>query len=87
MGQRENWLLADYAGKLARKLVAFKIISKQPISYRLGDTVAAYTLKKFNMKPDFSKLKISIEDLHLITQLEKQIKSINQSHKPSVNSN
>jgi len=87
MGQRENWLLADYAGKLARKLVAFKIISKQPISYKLGDTVTAYTLKKFNMKPDFSKLKISIEDLHLITQLEKQIKSINQSHKPSVNSN
>jgi transcription initiation factor TFIIIB Brf1 subunit/transcription initiation factor TFIIB len=85
MGQRENWLLADYAGKLARKLVAFKIISKQPISYRLGDVVAAYTLKKFNMKPDFSKLKISIEDVHLITQL-KNTKTKKQPHKPSVNS-
>jgi transcription initiation factor TFIIIB Brf1 subunit/transcription initiation factor TFIIB len=85
MGQRENWLLADLAGKLARKLVAFKIISKQPISYRLGDTVAAYTLKKFNIKPDFSKLKISIEDLCLITQLE-NTKTKKQPHKPSINS-
>jgi len=86
MGQRENWLLADYAGKLARKLVAFKIISKQPISYRLGDTVVVYALKKFNMKTDFSKLKISIEDLRLITQLE-NTQTKKQPNKPSINSN
>jgi len=36
MGQRENWLLADYAGKLARKIVAFKLLTKQPISYKLA---------------------------------------------------
>jgi hypothetical protein len=75
-----DWF-GDYAGRLARKLVAFKIITRQPISYRLGNTVAACTLKKFNIKPDFSKLKPNIEDIHLITQLEKQ------PQKPFINSN
>ena len=70
MGQRENWLLADYAGNLARKIVAFKILTKQPVSYKLGDAIIAHTIEKFSLKTGPPNLKVENEDLQLIQQLE-----------------
>jgi transcription initiation factor TFIIIB Brf1 subunit/transcription initiation factor TFIIB len=70
MGQRENCLLADYTGKLARKIVAFKLLTKQPISYRLGDAIIARTIEKFGLKANPPNLKVENEDLQLIRQLE-----------------
>jgi len=70
MGQRENWLLADYAGKLARKIVAFKLLTREPISYKLGDAIIAHTIKKFSLKASPPNLKVENEDLQLIRQLE-----------------
>ena len=70
MGQRENWLLADYAGNLARKIVAFKLLTKQPVSYKLGDAITAHTIEKFGLKTAASDLKVENEDLQLIQQLE-----------------
>jgi len=70
MGQRENWLLADYAGNLARKIVAFKLLTKQPVSYKLGDAIIAHTIEKFSLKTGPPNLKVENEDLQLIRQLE-----------------
>jgi len=70
MGQRENWLLANYAGNLARKIVAFKLLTKQPISHKLGDAIIAHTIEKFGLKTAASDLKVETEDLQLIRQLE-----------------
>jgi transcription initiation factor TFIIIB Brf1 subunit/transcription initiation factor TFIIB len=71
MGQRENWLLADYTGNLARKIVAYKLLTKQTVSYRLGDAIVAYVIQKFNLKANASStLKVETEDLQLIRQLE-----------------
>jgi len=70
MGQRENWLLANYAGNLARKTVAFKLLTKQPVGYRLGDAIIAHTIEKFSLKASPPNLKVENEDLQLIRQLE-----------------
>jgi len=70
MGQRDNWLLANYAGNLARKTVAFKLLTKQPVSYRLGDAIIAHTIEKFGLKANPPSLKVETEDLQLIRQLE-----------------
>ena len=70
MGQRENWLLANYAGNLARKIVAFKLLTKQPVGYKLGDAIIAHTIEKFRLKTAASDLKVENEDLQLIQQLE-----------------
>jgi hypothetical protein len=78
MGQRENWLLADYAGNLARKVVAFKLLAKQPVGYRLGDAIIAHTIEKFGLKTAASDLKVETEDLQLIRQLE------NMAQKPKL---
>jgi len=87
MGQRENWPLANYAGNLARKTVAFKLLTKQKISYRLGDTIVAYVIKKFNLKADaLSTMKVEAEDLELIRQMENMEQKQKQAS-PSLNSN
>jgi transcription initiation factor TFIIIB Brf1 subunit/transcription initiation factor TFIIB len=71
MGQRENWPLANYTGNLARKTVAFKLLTKHSVSYRLGDAVVTYAIKKFNLKADaLSTVKPETEDLELIRQME-----------------
>jgi len=70
MGQRENWQLANYTGNLARKIVAFKLLTKQPISYKLGDAITAHTIEKLGLKTAASDLKVENEDLQLIQQLE-----------------
>ena len=92
MGQRNNWLLANYTGNQARKIVAFKLLTKQPVSYKLGDAIIAHTIEKFSLKTDPPNLKVETEDLQLIRQLEniaqkpKRPKPAYQES-PSVNSN
>jgi len=71
MGQRENWQLADYTGKLARKIVAFKITAKQKVTSRLGDAIVAYAMEKFGLKPAAPDLKeANPEDLKIIKLFE-----------------
>jgi hypothetical protein len=71
MGQRENWLLANYTGNLARKTVAFKLLTKQNISYKLGDAIVAHAMQKLNLKAGaLSSVKPETEDLELIRQME-----------------
>jgi hypothetical protein len=71
MGQRENWLLADFTGKLARKTVAFKLLTCQTVPANVGDAIVAYAAEKFGLKVKPPGLKVDADDLELVRMLDK----------------
>jgi len=71
IGQRENWLLADYVGNLARKIVAFKLLTGQMVKANVGDAVAAYATEKFGLKVKPQGLEADADDLELVRMLDK----------------
>jgi len=71
MGQRENWLLADYVGNLARKIVAFKLLTGQMVKANVGDAVVAYAVEKFGLKVKPQGLEADADDLELVRMLDK----------------
>jgi hypothetical protein len=70
-GQRENWLLADYAGNLARKIVTFKLLTGQTVKANVGDAVVAYAVEKFGFKVQPQGLDADADDLELARMLDK----------------
>ena len=71
MGQRENWLLADFTGNLARKTVAFKLLTCQTVNANVGDAVVAYAAEKFGLKVKPQGLEAEADDLELVRMLDK----------------
>jgi len=71
-GLRENHQIADYAGKLARKIVAFALIAHIPVRKRIGDAIAQHAIKKFQLKVNLNAcmLKSKEEDLKFIEWFE-----------------
>jgi len=70
-GQRDNWLLADYTGNLARKIVAFKLLTGQMVRANVGDAVVVYAVEKFGLKVKPQGLEVDAYDLKLARMLDK----------------
>jgi hypothetical protein len=70
-GQRDNWLLADYTGNLARKIVAFKLLTGQMVRANVGDAVVVYAVEKFGLKVKPQGLEVDADDLELARMLDK----------------
>jgi len=70
-GQRDNWLLADYTGNLARKIVAFKLLTGQMVRAKVGDAVVVYAVEKFGLKVKPQGLEVDADDLELARMLDK----------------
>jgi hypothetical protein len=71
MGERENWLLANYTGNLARKVVTFKLLTSKNVRTHVGDAVVVYAIEKFGLKAKPPNLKVFDEDLELTRMLDK----------------
>jgi hypothetical protein len=82
-GRREDWQLADYTGNLARKLVAYKLLTKQGISFRLGDAIVAYAMEKFGLNSAAPDLKAETEDLELNKATRKHNTKAKNNQKPT----
>lgn len=75
LGFRGNHEIADYAGKLGRRIVAFAIVARVKVPKRWADAIVKYALRKFQLKADLGEqlLNFKDEDLQFIEWFENSI--------------
>jgi hypothetical protein len=76
LGFRGSHELADYTGKLARKIVAFALIAHIQVPTRMADAIVKHALQKLQLKTniDGQTLDVKDEDLKFVEWFEESIK-------------
>jgi len=79
LGFRGSHELADYTGKLARKIVAFALVAHIQVSIRMADAIVKHALQKLQLKTniDDQTLDAKDEDLKFVQWFEESIQKFN----------
>jgi len=78
LGFRGSHELADYTGKLARKIVAFALVAHVQVPTRVADAIVKHALRKLQLKTNINEqtLDAKDEDLKFVGGLKNQYKSL-----------